>query len=278
MNFIIYKKKLSIPIINNSERLLYIDKFKKTKLCNDYKNIKNKSELNDKENIIEDINLRNYIKKDLNIDPITKESLAKIKGIYYIYDKKINTLKGLENCENLLYLNIQKSNIVNLEPIKDLKNLMNLNLKSNKIEDINPLKKLINLINLDLEHNYIKDINSLSNFKKLRRLSIMSNNINDINPLKELKKLEKLFISANEIENINILKNLKNLKTLWASSNLKLKNIDVLGYLKEINNLDISYIGIDGNINSIKKLKKLKKLTILYANGNSIKYFPHTRG
>ncbi len=73
----------------------------------------------------------------------------------------IESLEGLEYCQNLTWLNLEGNKITDLGPLENLTNLRTLILDNNDITDISPLAGLLNLDMLSLFNNEVGDIQAL---------------------------------------------------------------------------------------------------------------------
>ena len=104
----------------------------------------------------------------------SKNIINSIKKIILIKEN-IEDIKGLENFQNLTYLNLWDNEITNLEPLQNLTNLINLWLAENKITNIKILENLSNLKFIDLGYNQIEDISPLTKLNKLEELWLIQN-------------------------------------------------------------------------------------------------------
>jgi hypothetical protein len=75
--------------------------------------------------------------------------------------------------------------------------LTSLDLDKNEIVDLEPLASLINLMSLELDKNEITNINSLATLTNLKTLNLRENQIADPNPLASLSNI-KLFLFDNQ--------------------------------------------------------------------------------
>jgi len=195
----------------------------------------------------------------------------------------ITSLKGIERCENLVWLNLslqkitdlsplsnlkkleylaldQNNNIKNLSPISGLDQLRFLYLDQNDITDISPLKNLIHLTFLQLCYNTgITDISAIANMNELEHLYMSNSPISDISPVAEFKNLLTLWIDHCEVTDISPIANLKKLKVIKFDLNpvgdiTAVKNLTELEwlYLADCNISDISPIE---NLVSLKRLR-----------------------
>lgn len=184
---------------------------------------------------------------------------------------KVESLKGLEHCNNLLYLQLPLQSIKDVTPLANLHNLEYLSLNQNYIiEDISPLSNLTNLTFLSLYTNRIKDISALSNMTKLSELWLMDNPIYDISALSNLTNLEFLYASGVGI-------GCPAFKSLEPMSHLtKLQKLDIAGrsitdisMLESLTNLILLNVGFN-DITNIAAISKMSKLIRLYINTSKV--------
>ncbi|WP_338631904.1 immunoglobulin-like domain-containing protein [Clostridium baratii] len=240
---------------------------------NEIPNIEHKSEIKNlaignKQIInIPDINFKKILNKQLNQpenSDITKSQLESITTLIS-ENSKITSIKGIEYCTNLTFLNLNNNNIEDISYLKNLKKLKNLRLNKNNISDISPLKNLINLENLDLGINKITNITPISNLSKLTILELGINQVSDLTPISNLKNLKTLRAMNNKIDDITPISNLTNLTFL----NLDNNNISKLTNISSLVNLTTLKLG--GNkITDITPISKLINLTNLDLKKNNI--------
>ena len=91
------------------------------------------------------------------------------------------------------------SGIDSLDGIEYCQNLVTLDISDNRISDISNLWNLQYIEELFLANNQISYIDTLGNLLKLRILDLSGNQIDDISPLFELEHLEYLNLVGNKI-------------------------------------------------------------------------------
>ncbi|MGC9384885.1 MAG: leucine-rich repeat domain-containing protein [Kosmotogaceae bacterium] len=220
--------------------------------------------------IFEDPSLEIQVRYALKMptDELIGEDLLKVDSLSrkIITGVDIYSLNGLENCENIVYLQFGHQNISNITPLSALTKLRELNLTQNrKIKDITPLRNLVSLEKLKLDRNLIEDISALQNLIKLTYLNMLENPIQDLSYLKNLTKLEELWLSYTQDGELLFLTELKNLYLLWMTS----CNVTDIQYLKSPTNLH--KINFDGNdITDLSPLSNLKQLEWLYLDQNQV--------
>ncbi len=180
---------------------------------------------------------------------------------------KVYSLKGIENCQNITYLNMGGQHFVELVPLSALTNLRELYLdQSWMIKNISPLKDLTNLQKLNLQSNIVEDISALKNLIELKYLNLKENPIKDLSPIGNLRKLEELWLGYNNDDgDLTFITELKNLTLLWITVG-KVKDVTPL---KDLNNL--KKINFDwNNISDLSPLSNLKQLEWLYLDKNQV--------
>jgi len=225
--------------------------------------------------LIEDVNLEALIRQVLNykegsligtklqiLDTLSKNNFS--------LKNKITSLKGLDNCINLIYLGLPLESITDLKPLSNLKKLEYLNLNQNRtIEDISPIYNLINLRKLILYSNPIRDISGLGKLTKLTELWLLDTPISNISSLSSLVNLETLYIDGVGLEekfnNIEALSNLSKLKYLDMAGR-GITNIMPLENLTELVLLNLSY----NDLTEISSVSKMTKLIRLYIRRNNV--------
>ncbi len=135
--------------------------------------------------------------------------------------------------------------------------------------ELHLLGELKYLKHLNISSVNLKNLSFLAELKMLNSLHINGNNLEDeaILALHQLKKLEELNLSDNPISDIAFLKSFKRLKYLGLSNNSAILNAEPIGYLIQLEGLDINNVRFQ-NFNFIKKLVNLTELSI-HGNGLS---------
>lgn len=168
-----------------------------------------------------DPNLRQVIREALGLSESTSFKpehllhLTRLDG----RDRRIVDVTGLEHATDLIWLNLARNEISDLQPLTELIRLKTLYLWVNPISDISPLTNLVNLKALDLGGCQISDLRPLANLMWLEYLNLHYNDIENIIPLVNLKNLTELSLSHNQIIDVSPLANLTNLKKLWIQNN-----------------------------------------------------------
>ena len=170
-------------------------------------------ECNVLDNIVtfKDANLEKAIRDALGIPTalLEKEDLAKLTKLENEGKDgaQIADLTGLEHCNNIEYLKLERHLIVDIKSLSGLTKLNSLSLYDNSVTDINPLENLVSITSLRLEANGLSDIGTLSKLTKLSWLVIDYNLISDITALAGLQNLGYVNLNYNQITDISSLVN-----------------------------------------------------------------------
>lgn len=241
--------------------------------------------------LFKDPNLEATVRATLNkqIEKLDENTLLELDSLQYMPTPQlISSLNGLENCKNLIYLQMgsqdisdvsplasliklkvlgldQNRKISNITPLAGLINLEWLNLDSNLLTDISPLKDMVKLKFLDLQLNTITDLSAIQNMKQLRTLELFRASLNDISSLANLTNLNQLWIIQSNLTDISNLSNLKNTTNL----NLAWNQITDVTILSNMENLE--WVALEkNNISDISPLKNLQNLKYVRLWDNQI--------
>mgnify|MGYP001166746195 FL=1 len=168
------------------------------------------------------------------------KSLKKIK----VQSPSINKfdITSLKLCSNVTKVDFQGCNFTDLSPILYLKKIKILKLmRCNNVENLYVIKDLVSLEQLYLESLY---------------------NIWFLPPLRKLKKLYKVKLYyISELYDISSMKNL-NIRLLCIMDCMKLKDVDTIGTLKDLQTLTISFCPLIQHLDCLKTCKYLHYLDI----------------
>lgn len=218
--------------------------------------------LKEKENLIENIELRNFLQFKLGKENITNDDLDNIDEIILdstnivgqynkVYFEEIDLFKNLKKIsirnlgvtvESLEKINkIPEVEFVNCElrDITKLSNVQHLTLINSEVDNFEKIEQLSNITELQLTNIKIEEFKFLENFKNLKKLVIK--NVNDFSLSKINFYLPIEYLSVEKIKDLdlNIISQYENLKTLsvdrieadnWENElkDLKNKNIEIL--------------------------------------------------
>ncbi|MGI2178486.1 leucine-rich repeat domain-containing protein [Shewanella frigidimarina] len=193
-------------------------------------------------------------------------------------------LRPLKLWPDLISLNLENTQVDNLEVLSDYKNLQRLNCSNTLISDLTPIENLTRLESLSINRTIISDLTSLSKLKYLKRLSLNNTEVSDLSCLSGLTKLRMLDISSTGVETLSELKNLRGLVSLYLmntnvddltpiSKNLKMIHLRLdrtkvtdltpIANFSLIERLFIGFTGVD-NIKQLKNMKNLASLSLIH--------------
>jgi len=210
----------------------------------------------------EDPNLEAAIRAKLNkkveeLDDNTLANLDSLSVAEILPQDPISSLRGIENCKNLIYLLMSSQDISDISSLASLTKLKVLWLDQNrKIIDVTSLAELYDLEELNLDNNLLTDISSLKYLVKLKYLNLQINPIENIEAVKNMKNLERLEFFLASLSDISPIANLNNLKQLWIV-NSKIDSISELSSLNNIINLHLAWNQI-GDITPLENMVKLE--------------------
>jgi len=179
----------------------------------------------------------------------------------------VTSLKGLETCTNLEYLDVERNEITDLTPLTNLTKLTYLSLSQNHdIRYITPLARLTNLRCLDLNRCDVADITALKNLTQITVLNLLYNErIRDISAIANMRDLEELWLSWSPIGDISPVAELTELWRLWVA-NCEITDIGPVANLTKLRTLYLKF----NNISDLSPLTGLAQLERLYLSQNQI--------
>ncbi|MFK7968929.1 MAG: leucine-rich repeat domain-containing protein [Bacteroidia bacterium] len=133
------------------------------------------------------------------------------------YQTKLVPLDPLSRFDQLVYLNLSHTQIVDLSPIRNLVKLQSLDCSYTGVQHFDPLRYLDELRTLRASHSRLKDLGALKAFQKLTALEIHHTPVSDISPLSKLRNLVDLDLSNTRVSDLAGLRALPDLKTLKLS-------------------------------------------------------------
>ena len=211
----------------------------------------------------------------------------------------IESLFGLQYCENLRYLNISGlTKIDDLTPISSLSNLEVLIASNCELEQITDtgialLKNIKRIKVVDLSGNKLSSLSGLldpdTNYPTILELYLNDNNLTDVSLLSNTPFVQKLELSHNQLTSSaisevgscefltylsladNKLDDISTLSKLSAIKELRLQENQITDVkpLKDLTSVKALYLG-DNKLTSVDFLYKLVDLRILYLNNNEI--------
>ncbi|CAI5760435.1 unnamed protein product [Candida verbasci] len=191
-------------------------------------------------------------------------------------DLEMNFLDDLPNninlLENLTTLKLNSNQLSTLpKSFGQLINLTSLNLSSNYFNKYpEPIDQLSNLIDLDLSYNDLSSLpESITNLKFLQKLNLCTNKLSKALPnhLSKLVSLKRLDLRYNLLTNVDVLGYLPNLEVTYASKN------NISGFSDQMKSLRL--LNFDRNpITELKFSNVMQMLNILDLSRAKITSFP----
>ena len=134
--------------------------------------------------------------------------------------------------QNLRWLDLSGTKVMDLGPVAELKSLEGLILNDSEVKDLTPLADSL-CTDLELVNCQAADLSPIGQMKNLKHLTIRNCDASDFEFLADLKKLTYLDLSGTTFANGSSLVGLEKLKYLDLS-NTRLKNHDQLKGLKSL--------------------------------------------
>lgn len=161
--------------------------------------------------------------------------------------RKMDEYPKESDLERLTYqseLNFTKANFKTYEPLSAFTNVKKIILTGANINSFEPISKMTALTYLDISKSQIKDIAGINKLTRLEEFYCIGNQLTTIQPIDSMLSLLKFNCSENDLNDISPVKNLINLKELNISLNIKVKNIDAIKKLINIEKLSFRKIEI----------------------------------
>ncbi len=217
------------------------------------------------------------IDKGIQVDVITEKELSLIEDLdlseHFKNNNEMNYVLGIKYLTGLKRLNISNNDldeeyIRNILPT--LKELVYLDISKNYISNLDVLNENRNLIYLDASSNLINsvlDSNSVESLRRLRKLETLNlnnNEIADLSPIANLMFLKELKVSNNKItaKSIDSLVSLWNLKCIDLSYNQSLSDMSSLyslKYITDLESVDLSGISMNGQFGNEEQTGKINR-------------------
>ncbi|MBC7487349.1 MAG: leucine-rich repeat domain-containing protein [Cytophagaceae bacterium] len=196
-----------------------------------------------------------------NLSPDWKTSLSTLR--------KIEEYPAEADIEKLTYqpeLDFTNAVMTTYEPLAKFTNVKKLTVAGASINTFEPISKMSGLIYLDITKSKIESIEGVQKLTKLEEFYCIGNKLTTIAPIATCVSLIKFNCSENDLEDISYVKDLINLKELNVSLNIKLKNIDAVKGL--INMEKISFRKIE--IKDLTPVQNMPNLVYLDAYNTGV--------
>ena len=220
------------------------------------------STLKKEDELIKNMELRNFLQFKLNKKNILKEDLDSINEIILdsqniigqynqVYFEEIDLFKKLEKI-SIRNLGLISENIQRINRIKEVEFI------NSQVTDITKLNNIFSLILNNTEVDNFEEIIKLQNLQELQLINIK---INDFKFLQDLKKLNKLVIK--NIKDFSLDKIDFELQIEYLSvENLESLNLDILSRFKNLKVISVDRSEADNWTDELKVLKD-EKIQIL---------------
>ena len=191
-----------------------------------------------------------------------------------ISDCGLSTLAGLENAQQLTYLDMSNNTVRNLEPLSTLTNLQTLKMAHNALTSLNAISTLTGLTELDVSYNTLTTLAPISDCWSMNSLLANNNQISTLEGIDRLSELRILNLNKNQLTDVSILAGNTALTELNFGSN-SVTDITALSTLTNLELFTFSFNqatalpawpdgsklrSIDGTNNQIESLGNLKNM------------------
>jgi len=116
--------------------------------------------------------------------------MKKLRKLSIMLNKKMASLKGIEQLTALEELRAHGMKISSIEPLRELKALRILSMSRNQVDDISALQNLSALEQVDMNFNPVSDLSALANKPNLKRVNFYGSKVKDISPLFDNQNLK----------------------------------------------------------------------------------------
>ena len=202
-------------------------------------------------------------------------------------DCGLSTVAGLENAQNVTYLDLSSNSVRKLDALSSMLSLKEAHLQHNALTDLTALSTLTTLEKLDVSYNSLTSIAPIAACVNLSWLDVGNNSLTDLGAVDNLSALTHLGASNNKLTDVSTLAACTGLTELSIASNT-IADISALSTLVNLEIFDFSYNEItalpawpdgcplrtiDGSYNlleSISGLKNMQELSYVYMDYNQI--------
>ncbi|MFL5728835.1 MAG: leucine-rich repeat domain-containing protein, partial [Cytophagaceae bacterium] len=171
----------------------------------------------------------------------------------------------IEKVTGVYDLNCAGTKIKNLEPLRKFTNLEKLDCSQTGVTSLSSLAGLSNMKALNVSFCQLTSLQGIEKMTMMTELKCKGNKIEDLSPVKNMLNLMELDCSQNELLDIAPVKDLLMLNKLDVSLNIKIKSINEVSTLVNLEKLAIRKIDI-GSLEPVRKLINLKYLDVYNTN------------
>lgn len=181
-------------------------------------------------------------------------------------DCSLSTISGLENAQNLEYVNFSNNTIRNLEPLAQLMKLQEIDLSHNALTGLNVLSSLTNLEKLNVSYNSLTSIAPIAACAKLQWINADHNELTALSGIDNLSALNYFSASNNAVTDASLLANCATLNELYIADN-QIESIDDLSVLANLEVFDFS----NNMVSALPTWPNDAKLRIIHGSHNELK-------
>ena len=212
-------------------------------------------------------NLKDLSLTGCRVSPKDLEIIACLPNLVRLTlsDCGLSTLAGLENAQNLTYLDISNNTVRNLEPLSTLSSLQTLKMGHNALTALDAINTLTGLTELDVSYNALTTLAPLSGCWSMNSLLASNNKINTLEGIDRLSELKILNLNKNHLTDVNILSGNTALVELNFGSNL----IADISSLSTLTNLELFTFSFN-QITGIPALPDGNKLRFIDGTNNQV--------
>lgn len=186
----------------------------------------------------------------------------------------LSTSAGLESAVGIVYLDLSKNTIRNIDALASMRDLTEANLQNNALTDLTALSGCSSLMALDVSNNSLTSLSPILGISGLTKLNVSNNSIEQLGSVGKLSSLNELNLAYNKLTDIVSLADSTSIAVLDISNN-SITNISALESLTSLTHLDFTYnqvvelptwdkkcalIEINGSHNQISDLAPLSGL------------------
>jgi len=200
-------------------------------------------------------------------DDLSAGDLDGLENLYAVYAE--NTFKEYEriipNPDNITSLGVKEDFFTeSLEGIENFPNLLYLTVEYDSLSDISALNQFPNLLGLYLgECNDLTDYSPLMTLTSLEELSIESSQLKTIEFIRQMPNLTSLSITDSQIESLDALEACPGLTSLTLMDNYNVEDYRIVGELDQLTELTLG-TSWGGDLPSFEKLTQLTYLSLKY--------------
>jgi ABC-type amino acid transport substrate-binding protein len=211
-------------------------------------------------NRCESMNLANV---SLNFIPDEVKDLRRLSTL--IVGKDTSNIDALEGMRNIRILNLNDSQVQDIQPASALNGLKFLEISNTEISDLSPLVNLGALEHIDLAKSQVGSIAPLKDLVNLRYLNASNTNITEVSALDNMFEMQELILNDTGVADLSALSALDKLRRVEAART----NVSFIPDLHT--NVDLELVDLsETNVVDLTPLAALDNLSVLNLSGTKI--------